>query len=97
MTESVRIATHSFEEGLDFAFNLLVSPLEEAGREDPRVAAELLTKIANFVHPRYAGEPRIALDAILDLYDAVSENEVRNRIQIELQIAWLKDNFADSG
>ena len=89
-----RIATSSIEEGLDFAFNLLVGQIEAAGRENPQLAVELLSKITNFVHPRYAGEPEVAFDAIEDLMSTMSSNNLQNRSQVERQLAWLREQIS---
>jgi len=87
------IATSSIEEGLDFGFNLLVSSAADAGRGDGVLAQKLLSLIENFVHPRYAGEPEIALGALEELVDGVPLKHQRNRDQIAAQMVWLREQF----
>lgn len=85
------IATSSFDEGLDFGFNLLVQLAADVGRDNSVLAQTLLSLIKAFVLPRYAGEPEIALDALEDLADCIPSEYQRNRDQIEAQIVWLKE------
>lgn len=87
------IATSSVEEGLDFGFNLLVGPAAEGGRNDEVLAQKLLSLIESFVHPRYAGEPEIALDALEELEGCVPLRYQRNRDQIAAQMAWLREQL----
>ena len=87
------IATTSVEEGLDFGFNLLVGPAADGGRNDGVLAQRLLTLIEQFVHPRYAGEPEIALDALEGLADCVPMKYQRNPDLIEAQLAWLREQL----
>jgi hypothetical protein len=87
------IATSSIEEGLDFGFNLLVGPAADGGRDDGVLAQRLLSLIENFVHPRYAGESEVALDALEELVDCVPLKYQRNRDQIEAQMVWLREQL----
>ena len=87
------IATSSVDAGLDFGFNLLVGPAADGGRADEVLAQKLLSLTENFVHPRYAGEPEVALNALEDLADCVPLQYQRNRSQIEAQIAWLRERL----
>lgn len=87
------IATSSVEEGLDFGFNLLIGPAADAGRGDGVLAQRLLSLIESFVHPRYAGEPEIALDALEELVDCVPLKHQRNQDQIATQMVWLREQF----
>jgi hypothetical protein len=89
------IATHSIEEGLDFGLNLMMGPAADAGRDDAVLAQKLLRLIEQFIHPRYAGEPEIALDALEWLADCVPLKYQRNREQIEAQIAWLREQLPE--
>ena len=88
------IATSSVEEGLDFGFNLLVGPAADGGRDDGVLAQRLLLLIESFVHPRYAGEPEVALYALEDLVDCVPLKYQRNREQIEAQMNWLREQLS---
>lgn len=87
------IATSSVDEGLDFGFNLVVGPAADGGRDDGVLAQRLLSLIENFVHPRYAGEPAIALSALEELVDCVPLKYQQNRAQIEKQMAWLREQL----
>jgi len=92
------IATSSVEEGLDFGFNLLVGPAADGGQDDGVLAQRLLVLVQNFVHPRYAGEPELALDALEELADCVPLKHQLNRDQVDAQMAWLRAQFSkDSG
>jgi hypothetical protein len=87
------IATNSIEEGLDFAFNLLVGPAAESGRAKPELGPQLLSVIQAFVRPRYAGEPEIALDSLEHLAELIPVEYQRNWAQVTGQLAWLREQI----
>lgn len=87
------IATASIEEALDFAFNLIMPVISEAGESDPVKAQEFLRQVSDYVSLRYAGELGLAFEWLQN-FDNLSSREFPNRAsQFQRQMNWLQNEF----
>lgn len=88
------IATDSIEEGLDFAFNLIIPVISKAGQRDAQLAQQLLVKVEDYVTLRYAGELYLAYEWLLN-FDGLNVSGQENRVgQFRKQMAWINNQFA---
>jgi len=84
------IATHSIEEGLDFACNLLAVGLSAEVRANPEGAAPVLESLSHYITLRYVGEFHLALEELSSLGAGCGDAAFRHE-QFLAQLAWLAD------
>lgn len=85
------IVTSSVDEGLDFAFNLVVGAIATAGDRDALKAQFLLGQVSQYVRLRYSGELRLAFE-YLDQIDREIPSDIDfQRNQFVRQIDWLRE------
>ena len=84
------IATSSIEEGLDFAFNLIMPIIADAGEEDALQAKELLSHVSTYVTLRYAGELQLAYEWLQNFEDLNSNEKIDRINQFKKQLKWLE-------
>jgi hypothetical protein len=84
-----QIATHSVDEGLDFACNLLASAMRRLADQRPEAASNFLKTLAEYISDRYAGEDLLALEYLVLLgRDLAGDAEVR-WTQFWNQLRWV--------
>jgi len=84
------IATSSIEEALDFAFNLIMPVISEAGESEPVKAQKFLRQVSDYVSLRYAGEIELAFEWLQN-FENLSSREFPSRAsQFQRQMIWLQ-------
>lgn len=89
------IATSSVDEGLDFAFNLIMPLAAEAGSNELKTASKILETISTYVSLRYAGELILAFEYLETLSEQTQNQGNSRKEQFDSQMSWLRNNLKE--
>ena len=86
---TIKIATSSIADGLDFACNLLSGSLSDEADNHPGKAANFLRTLTQYLEFRYVGELQLALEYLSEMGNDLSESATLNKKQFWSQLLWI--------